>query len=227
MKTNPIGSRSAKIRQTGLTRQDALGLVAIAIIGILSMGIFVANRGRMNSQSRRVGCISNLKQIGLAFRMRSGDQSDTFPFIRNASDGGTREAVSSGQTFRHFIAISNDLNTPKVLTCPSDVNRRRTLNWSEFGPTNLSYFVGVLADESKPNTLLSGDRNIVGGKNVGANTLEFEKPIADWNDQMHHFEGNIGLGDGSAHQVTSEILRKWLLADRMCHPDKPTRLQMP
>ena len=39
----------------------------------------------------------------------------------------------------------------------------------------------------------------------------FANPNVTWDKQMHQNQGNIGLADGSAHQVTDILLQKALI----------------
>ena len=64
--------------------------------------------------------------------------------------------------------MSNELNSPKVLACPSDGKSKATSFYppgSVSGAFNqkdhLSYFAGLDAQETRPQTILSGDRNLV------------------------------------------------------------------
>src|SRR6056297_1371472 len=53
-------------------------LVVIAIIAILAAILFPVF-ARAREKARQTSCLSNLKQIGLAFRMYVGDYDDTMP----------------------------------------------------------------------------------------------------------------------------------------------------
>jgi hypothetical protein len=66
-----------------------------------------------------IQCVNNLKQIGLAARLYSNDNGDTFP--------------------KDFLSMSNELNTPKILRCPADKSRTRADDWASFSPANVSY----------------------------------------------------------------------------------------
>jgi hypothetical protein len=125
--------------------------------------------------------------------------------------GGTLEYVARGEMFRHFQVMSNELSTPKILVCPADVRQPANDFGPTFGNTNISYFVGVDADESKPQMLLSGDRNIDGGTKLANGILEITtNQLVSWSSRMHDGFGNVGIADGSVQQVTSSGLRSLL-----------------
>jgi hypothetical protein len=214
------------------TRTD-LAMV-ISATGLLAM-LFVRGQedplgsalARAKARQERISCVSNLKQIGLAFRLWSNDNQDKFPMRMKAKDGGSLEAIESGETFRHFLAVSNELSRLKVLVCPSDTLLSAS-NWAQLSNTNLSYFVGLDADETKPQMLLSGDRNLTNGLAPKKNVLEVspDNP-AGWTERIHVEAGNLGLSDGSAQQVNSAALRRQIEAHNNAGKPIPQRLQLP
>ena len=126
---------------------------------------------------------------------------------------GTLEFAESPEVFRHFLAVSNELTSPKVLACSSDKKVSRESDWTKLNNGHLSYFVGLDSNEALPQTILSGDRNIIGGVLASNGIVRFSSTNeAGWNQDMHKGAGNIGLGDGSAHQVTINSLRKQIQA---------------
>jgi hypothetical protein len=112
------------------------------------------------------------------------------------------------------------------LVCPAD-ERNPASSFSNFvANTNLSYFVGVNANDSYPQALLGGDRNLGPGTTPDSeygyspadgrgNDVTITGPVC-WSLKMHSRGnpdgwGNIMLGDGSAQQVNSRNLyRNWV-----------------
>jgi type II secretory pathway pseudopilin PulG len=199
-------------------------LVVIAIIAILA-GMLLPALAKAKERGRRVGCLSNLKQVGLAFRMWSDDNEGRFPWRVDTAENGTRTLP---QVWVHFAAVSNELVTPKVLRCPSDTDRDLALDWSatagiglaNLGTNALSYFIGTGSDDNLPGTHVSGDRNVrgldnqtCGAANITANVVTRLDPATDtprWDPDIHHRAGNMVLSDGSAQQMTDTGLMRHL-----------------
>jgi len=159
--------------------------------------------------------VNNLKQIGVAGRVWADDHGDLYPPEVSVTTGGTKEIFSRGSRFQNlaflqYLALSNELATPKILHCASDTDGFAATNFSPgFCNRNVSYFVGLNAATNSPQTLDAGDDNFeINGVPVKSGMLELptNAPVS-WTTARHHKTGNILLGDGSVQQATSSSLR--------------------
>jgi prepilin-type N-terminal cleavage/methylation domain-containing protein len=195
-------------------------LVVIGIIAILA-ALLLPALAMAKEKARCIKCISNLRQVGLAFRTFALERESLYPWHVKPGDGGTY-GTAAGQAWRNCLAASNEMVTPKILVCPSDRDTRSTASdWSArangfANATNqgkaLSYFVGLDSFEQLAVTMLAGDRNIVGGKADGCATVApspgvpavqlrpTNKAIA-WTNTIHRFQGNVGVVDGSVQKT--------------------------
>ena len=207
MKTNPRACRTR-----GLTFLEAMATAAVLFVGLVALWPMIRPIG-CKAPAHRVNCVSNLKQIGLGMRMWANDHGDKFPWQVSISDTGTLEFVDTGSVYFHFLAASNQITSPKVLACNDDKKKSRVSEWDKFGDRNLSYFIGLDADEAKPQSILSGDRNILGGQVSSNRFISFNaQSQASWGTDLHKRAGNIGLADGSAHQVTDNGIARQIQA---------------
>ncbi len=136
------------------------------------------------------------------------------------------ELVASGVVFRHFQVMSNELSTPTILICPMELAFARTMA-TTFGPqpaatykqvvfksdNNVSYFVGVDADGTRPSMLLCGDQNLaINGVRAKPGLLAVPtNSVMSWVKPRHDGGGNFCLADGSVKQVKTPGLNPLLV----------------
>jgi prepilin-type N-terminal cleavage/methylation domain-containing protein len=218
-------------------------LVVIAIIAILA-GMLLPALAKAKAKAQKIACTNNLKQVGLSFKIFANDHGDSFPMGISTNQGGSSEfrdtlGRASRRIFWHLVAMSNELSTPKVILCPSDAGRYTATNFQDIVFNNqpnqgqnqaISYVVGYDAQDTYPQMILSGDRNMT-NNSAGSTPRQYLGPIAStppssmvlrfgtnqtdtvgagYDKNIHSTSGNLALGDGSVQPATSSSLRSQL-----------------
>lgn len=210
--------------ETALTRIEVIASITIlAVLMLVAFSLVSTGKDR----HRRIACIGKLKQVGLSFLLFAEDHGDLYPMQFSTNGGGSLEFVGTGETFRHFLTLSNELYSPLTLLCPADDSSRiieRSFG-SEFNNRNLSYFVGIDATSQNPGMILAGDRHLeMNGQRVTGVINLPTNQSPGWINTSHQQGGNIVLGDGSVQQVTTSRLGSFIsdfedLTNRLSIPD--------
>ena len=138
------------------------GLVLIVVAVFLLVGMLTMFPGDL-VKAKRITCVNNLKQIGLAFRTWAIDNDGRFPFNVSTNAGGTMEFCATGadgfdsNAALHFQVMSNELSTPSILVCPEDGSRKPARGFPSLRPSNVIYRLhsGTNLNESNPSAVLA------------------------------------------------------------------------
>jgi len=177
-------------KNQGLSLIDVLVVIGTLSLGIIIAFVFAPSRQR----SSRVSCIYQLKQVGTAARMWANDNQDRFPWSSTNLNDKLLEP------YAYWLLATNELNSPKALVCPQDKSRTRALAFDKiFSNKNLSYFIGLDADETKPQTILAGDRTLSTNRAILSGLVKLQGGATmTWAPGIHTNQGNIAFSDGSA-----------------------------
>jgi len=199
-------------------------LVVVVVLAVL-VAFFLPALRYGNGSVRKINCVNNLKQIGLAFRIWEGDNGGKYPMQLSVTNGGMMELTADGKNaWLNLVMMSNELSTPKILVCPQDKEHQPpAANFSSQLAGHVSYFINLDANDAYPQMLLSGDDNFaIGGVPVKSGLLEVSTnaPIT-WTSVRHEDSemahlwiptkyGYIGLVDGSVSSVDNSGLKNLL-----------------
>jgi competence protein ComGC len=225
------------MRPTPIQKSEAftrIELIVVIVVGLAALLLMLLPSHRVSNRPIRIICINNLKEIGTAYRIWSNDHGDRFPALQSLTLGGWSELLQRANEgfmcWINYAIMSNELGqSSKPLVCPSD-ERKPADDFSNFvSNIHLSYLVGLSTDDTYPQSLLAGDRNLGAGtepdreygfspesgegNDVAIQTNSKAGPVC-WSLKMHsegttNGAGNILLGDGSAQQVTSGNFRQY------------------
>jgi hypothetical protein len=187
------------------TRIELLALISASA---LLLAVVWPALGSDSIRSQRVLCANNLSRIGQALASWAADHDERYAWELPLSAGGTPNfCLVSTQ----FVALSNELVTPRVLACPSDGSKSAVNNWSSFYPQgssepNVSYLLSR-ASLLQGRSILSGDRNLSGSLSGCRRSINRPTTNAVWDLRIHVQRGHFLFNDGSVEGTDIPRLR--------------------
>jgi hypothetical protein len=210
-----------KLRSRAIGLIEVLGVLAVITFLFIIVMPLPPRGGKARAQ--RITCINNLRQLGIASRTWSSEHGDAFPWNVTMRSNGVMEIATSGNVAALFCSMSNHIVSGKTLSCPADAKRKREADLFKIEGKDISYFIGLDADPHEAQTILSGDRNLAGGILMsGRVMLVSATNVLVWGKDIHSHAGNVGLGDGSAQQLSDTGLQKQITAHLQSFTSAPS-----
>src|SRR6266700_2287877 len=132
----------------------ALALLAAVVLPVLAQG---------KPRSQQAVCLNNLRLIGRSLLIWDTEHGQTDPWRIPHTSENPLTGVENNSWFQ-FVSISNELQTPKILACPSDTKRpAKDFSFSADGgflnpnyrSASISYFLGLDSVFTVPQSLLA------------------------------------------------------------------------
>jgi hypothetical protein len=144
----------------------AMAGLLLGYLSILSSLVFLAallpELAKHRPRTERTDCQNNLRQLGLALKVWALDHNDQYPFNVSTNSGGSLELCARGDdgfdnSLVHFLIISNELNTPRLLVCPNDPAKHVAADFSTLQSVNVSYRLrtGAQINAENPQEVLA------------------------------------------------------------------------
>ena len=183
-------------------------LVVIAIIAILAAILFPVF-ARAREKARQTSCLSNVKQLGLAFQMYSQDYDERHPAYYHIPIAGYNDGVSKNGVCVYSEILPYCKNA-QIFACPSQTPTP-TYTWPDTVAFTSSYGINWYYYMAAPymNETYSGDDPsrvcVMSEFDASYHTLFFQWMNAD-GTFLHNEGQNVGFADGHAKWLSKDTL---------------------
>lgn len=181
-------------------------LLIIFLIGVIAVMLIPA--GSHPRRSTIVLCMNNLKQLSIGLILFSEDHGGQYPWQTSVTNGGSLEFIDRNLTYPHWLTLSNYGVQTNFFICPTDKLKHIAPNFSEFGESNVSYFVNLDALRNSAESVLDGDRHLQSGGVPVKPGLFIARTNVNWSKELHRENGPCGVlafGDGHAQAVKQNL----------------------
>ncbi len=179
-----------KIPRTDLNR-NGFTLVELLLVIIVIAVFYVVMIGFPEPSAKQkalaIRCMSNQRQIALAFIMWKDDHDGKFPWQVPETTHGTMESSEKGVVAPNYSALLAYVHQPRTFVCPTDPARTVATNQANVLDQNASYFIGLDAGTNEAAVILTGDRHLkAGGVPVQPGLFVYSNGLAmDWTRELH------------------------------------------
>ena len=224
------GAKTVPSNRSAFTRAELLATLGAIFLGAVILLPSFANTG---TRSEQLGCLNNLRQIGIAFQAWGNEHDDQRPWFVlsevTGNQGGTGGHPLMNNAWFQFTALSNHIS-PALLMDPGEIghNKRVARTWSSapgdsflnanFRDNALSYMLGPHATIADAANILAADRNVfnngLGGCSYGFTVFRVDRTTPSsfrgWTNGNHGSFGNVLLNDGRVEYTSSQRLHNIL-----------------
>ena len=191
-------------------------LVVIAIITLL-VSILLPSLNRARGLAKRVSCSSNMRQIGLAFTMYTGDWKQWLPLVRETQTSDMwADKLYNG--YAENVKLFHCPNVPKRIFEPNKsrgaYNMAYGMEWWLGGGHNIDHTPakpkGIghkTTDVSKPVVTVLAGENASFGHGYGVHNYDWPDPANSWgwpDDNRHAGNSNILFVDSHIASYVAE-----------------------
>jgi prepilin-type N-terminal cleavage/methylation domain-containing protein/prepilin-type processing-associated H-X9-DG protein len=177
-------------------------LVVIAIIAILAAILFPVF-AKAREKARQASCLSNIKQLGLAFMQYSQDYDEVLPaYAWAGTESVTWPGGSVSVSNPWFLRIYPYTKNIQVFNCPS-----ATVKWG--GEVNTGIQTGMNADlgGAAIGTIVYPAQTLLVADTMGGSAYCFLDyyTTSRWIAPRHNEGANIGFADGHAKWMRVKV----------------------